>query len=137
MYQNYYEPNRDLEDEIIEEEVKEASVFMVPSPCVTFISSNHSCRAYCKWHENFFAHKTMKRTEFLSLMKLAVPQRKLKMGPLTSLEQSILSKILRSHDLGVLEESFYEKAPMSLLIFCKNRRSDHWLGDDYQGLYPR
>ena len=130
MHQLYYDNEKHTVEEN-EQETTAIPAFMKPSPCVD-ITENHPCYDYCKWHGIFFK-KIINPEEFLTLMKLSLPQRKLKMGPMTHVEKNLASILLGPENV---KETSYNMAPVPLVIFCKDRLSQKWQGDDI-GMYPK
>ena len=64
--------------------------YLEPSPCLN-ISQFPKCNDYCKWHNSFF--KAWPKDEFITLMKYALPQRKLSLDQNLSSEQNIGKKL--------------------------------------------
>jgi hypothetical protein len=101
--------------------------FMEQTPCLN-LSILDVCRPYCKWHkEIIMQNDKLERSEFMSIMKHSLPQRKLEMPPLKEVEYSLANKIF-----GFVEEKIHstELASMPLIIFCKNELDRKWHGDD-------
>ena len=98
-------------------------------PCKN-ISQEHPCKAYCDWHQTFFHWNMINKKEFLTLMKLSVPQGRLLMPSLSEAELGLTKKVF-----GTIVESSKPKeqkgiASMALVIFCKDTANKEWLGDD-------
>ena len=103
------------------------TIFMERTPCSN-LSNLDVCQTYCKWHKEFIIkNDKLERSEFMSIMKHSLPQRKLKMPPLKKIEYSLAKKIFGS----VKETNLsMELASLSLVIFCKNELDKKWHGDD-------
>ena len=66
---------------------------MEQTPCLN-LSILDVCRPYCKWHkEIIMQNDKLERSEFMSIMKHSLPQRKLEMPPLKEVEYSLANKI--------------------------------------------
>ena len=106
---------------------EEEKMFMEQTPCSN-LSSLDVCKTYCKWHEKFIIQNDkLERSEFMSIMKHSLPQRKLEMPPLKEVEYGLAKKIF-----GSVVETIptTELASMPLVIFCKNELDRKWHGDD-------
>lgn len=123
MFRKYYNYENVI-DETTEQQVPQMPIFMEPSPC-TNIENDHVCKKYCTAHENLIGNY-LSIEEFLTLMKLSIPQRKLKYESLSDAEMSLFSKIFGQDNL---KDNLKRVAPMALVIFCKYKRSQFWQGD--------
>ena len=123
MEYKYYQNTLEDTDEDTEQEILYTPAFNEMSPCPK-ITQNHSCYSYCKWHEKFVL-QDLPKLEFLTLMRLALPQGKIYMGNLTATEKSMIKKIF--NEIGNLENP---TSPNPFVIFCKNRRDQKWIGSE-------
>ena len=96
--------------------------YMLKSPCIEKRNLN-VCADYCNWSNEsqyFFSE-----TNFLSLMKYALPQPKI-LSEQDESEYEMMAKI-------VGKESLLKKpkvAPMPLIILCKYQKNKGWVGQD-------
>ena len=99
---------------------------IIKSPCSNN-SLGQNCKSYCDWHKSFFSLPQNKRKEFLSIMALSQPQRKLISQPLSQIELNLARKIFgATRQMDSLMTS-----SMPLVIFCKDRFDKDWIGDDF------
>ena len=81
------------------------------TPCAN-LKKFSTCKSYCHWHQKYFNGKN--KQEFLTIMKYAMPQRKMVMESTIS-EKELARKIFgESH----LKDSPKLITPMSMPIFC-------------------
>ena len=97
--------------------------YIEPSPCLANNTSYKSCNNYCKWHNTYF--KELNKTDFITLMKYAIPQRKLSLS-LTQAEQELAKKIFGNNFSGNMNHMF---APFSLMLFCY-KKNNGFMGDN-------
>ena len=109
----------------------------VPSPCLN-ITNEHPCQIYCDWHKTFFNGSIINRREFYTFMKYSQPQGKLMTGSLMSeAELNLTRKIFGAiKDKTLLVKKSPRISSMPLVIFCKEKIDQKWLGDDI-GLSPK
>ena len=133
MFIKYYgnEDNRTIESF---EETQQAQFSMKPSPCSN-VSEQNPCQTYCKWHESFFDWNSIRKEEFLVIMRYSLPQRKLKLLAMDEDEKNLTKKVFGAigEALNKTEEFF---APMPLVKLCKDQSYQKWLGDDI-GMIPK
>ena len=63
-------------DKYIDIQTVDSAKYMDPSPCLN-LKKFSKCTHYCMWHKNFF--QDIPRTEFLTIMKYALLQRKIRL----------------------------------------------------------
>ena len=131
MYNKTYGDRKEIVDNVFEQIQGEYLSPATPSPCLNS-SIEHNCQSYCQWHKTFFDSNGKKKAEFLALMKLSQPQRKLAMTPFTEAELSLTEQVFgktkdQSINDGIKSQMI---SSMPLLIFCKNKLDQEWLGDD-------
>ena len=100
----------------------------MPSPCKN-IAQGHPCHTYCQWHQALFDLTIHNQKEFLTLMKLSQPQRKLLMPSFSNSELSLTKKVFGS-TRGQKDKKSRNIASMPLVLFCKDSNDQDWLGDD-------
>ena len=105
--------------------------FLSPSICQT-INQDHQCQAYCQWHKTFFDQSLYDKREFFAMMKLSQPQRKLLIPAFSKAEMSLTKKVfgLDMSKSQQNQQNFKYFASMPLIIFCKDKLDQDWLGDD-------
>ena len=108
---------------------------MMKTPCSN-LTQSHSCEAYCQWHRIFFEWKALKVEEFFTLMKLSQPQRKLLNPTYSEAELSLTKKVFGAKDNQSLQNDFSLTTTMPLVIFCKDKSYQDFLGDDI-GLHEK
>ena len=96
--------------------------YLEPSPCYN-VSSYPQCKAYCNWHYKYF--KEWPKDDFITLMKFALPQRKLTLAS-TKAEGELAKKLFGKDSTGNLNHEF---APFFLTLFCY-QQSKGFEGDD-------
>ena len=71
------------------DEIMKTEDFMYTTyPCSLEKEENFSeCREYCKWHKDFF--EKWSRNNFLTVMRYALPQRKLNLEPIEPNEKEL------------------------------------------------
>lgn len=108
----------------------------IPLPCSN-VTQEHPCRSYCQWHKAFFQWSQISKKEFLTIMKLSQPERQLVSPPFSEAELSLSRKLFDiKSDLSMLDNKKTQNiASMPLIIFCKNKLDQEWLGNDI-GLGP-
>ena len=121
-----------INDEIVDnsyERIQQASISS--SPCSNLTNESH-CQAYCQWHKTFFSQKIITRQEFMTLMKYSLPQRKLLLPPINEVEWKLTQKVFTNSKTSSNTEKVHNThiASMPLIIFCKDRFDQKWLGDD-------
>ena len=128
---NEYHGDGDINEQQSFEETEIKTSFLKPSPCLN-ISDNHTCQKYCQWHNSFFNWNVINKMEFLSLMKYSLPQRKLVLPPITEAERNLTEAVFDSLSVeGNLNKNITNIfAPMPLVVFCKDKTDQKWLGDD-------
>ena len=82
------------------------------SPC-SKIEFYPQCIEYCKWHKTLF--NGWKKEEFLTIMRYALPQRKIILNPILPHEQNLALKLFGSNNLKFLDQKL---APISMALFC-------------------
>ena len=87
MYEEFSGKVKESEDDLFGKTVPVASS-IIPSPCKN-INKEHECKSYCDWHQTFFHWNIINKKEFLTLMKLSVPQGRLLMPSLSEAELSL------------------------------------------------
>ena len=97
--------------------------FMNKSPCLE-LNRYPECSTYCKWHNDLFTSQGM--TEFLTVMRYALPQRKILLDPIDLGERNIAEKLFGTKNTYDLSNLI---APMSQILFCQNRK-EGFAGDD-------
>ena len=96
----------------------------IKSPCLN-VTQHPECIDYCTWHNNYFS--TVKMHNFMTLIRYALPQRKLLLDPISiQHEKDIASKIFGKNKIKDPENM---NAPMSLSIFC-TRKDKGFTGED-------
>ena len=128
MYEEFFGKVEKPEGNIFGEPALVASS-ITPSPCKN-INQEHPCKAYCDWHETFFQWSLIDKKEFLSLMKLSMPQRRLLMPSLSEAEVSLTRKVFGTNDKSSKQKEQKSIASMALVIFCRDNINQDWLGDD-------
>ena len=128
MYEELFGKVEETEDTIFGEPKLNASSIK-PSPCKT-ISQEHPCKAYCDWHETFFHWSLMDKKEFLTLMKLSLPQRRLLMPSLSEADLSLTKKVFGANHGSSKPKKQTSIASMALVMFCRDDINEDWLGDD-------
>ena len=128
IYEKFYKSEDEEYDEITPIEKLKA---LTPSPCSN-VSQEHICRDYCEWHKSLIKKETFSNEEFLVLMKLSQPQRKILMEPMNDAEWNLTRKVFGS----INSEDIQDFASMPFVIFCKDRVDQRWHGDDI-GMTPR
>ena len=113
---------------IFTQTTEQEQLFVVPSPCKN-ITQGHPCNTYCQWHQALFDLTIHNQKEFLTLMKLSQPQRKLLMPSFSNSELSLTKKVFGS-TRGQKEKKSRNIASMPLVLFCKDSNDQDWLGDD-------
>ena len=85
------------------------------SPCKD-LDEYEICSVYCKWHAKFI--DDWEKEDFLTLMKFAIPQRKMLLKP-SSLDKEInlAEKLFGPENIKILEHT---TAPKFLVLFCHN-----------------
>ena len=127
MTHQYYDNNGDDHHEHeSEQEIVYRPPFDQASPCLN-ITSNHPCYSYCLWHKDFILNKIPK-SEFATLMKLALPQGKMYMGKITEIEKKMIRRIFG--DEVDFKDIMNPTSPNPFVIFCKNRRDQRWIGSE-------
>ena len=131
MYNKTYGDIKERVDNVFEQIQGEYLYPVTPSPCLN-ISNEHNCQSYCQWHKTFFNSNGKKKAEFLALMKLSQPQRKLTMTPFTEAELSLTEQVFGKTKDQYINYGMKSQliSSMPLLIFCKNKLDQEWLGDD-------
>ena len=114
--------DQDHEEFFIDEKIN-SLIYLEPSPCLN-ISKFPKCIDYCIWHNSFF--KTWPKDEFITLMKYALPQRKVSLNQNFSLEQNIATKLFGNKATKNLK---YSMAPSPLILFCYTK-DEGFTGDD-------
>ena len=102
--------------------------YLQPSPCLN-MTKYPQCSRYCNWHSKYF--KEWPKDEFITLMKYALPQRKLSLTS-TLPEIELAKRLFGSHAMVNLNHTI---APFSLVLFCY-QRSKGFTGDDL-GMYAK
>ena len=97
--------------------------FMKKSPCRKLDKST-KCIEYCNWHERIF--KEWGKDEFLTVMRYALPQRKIILDPIGLHEESLAKILFGPNSLKNLTQKL---APMSMPVFCY-REDVGFIGDD-------
>ena len=128
IYEEFYKSE---DEEYNEMSPIEKPIVLTPSPCST-VSKNHSCHDYCKWHKSLFNSDTLTYQEFLALMKLSQPQRKVVMEPINDAEWNLTMKVFgdANSESKKKTENLQDFASMPFVIFCKDRVDKKWQGDD-------
>merc|ERR1712095_50283 len=119
---NQYYGNSDEDDNHehdSEQEFVNRPPFDEVSPCLGNLTQNHPCYSYCLWHKDFIL-KQFPKEEFMTLMKLALPQGKMYMGNLKDTEKKMIQKVF-GNDVN-FKDSMNPTSPNPFVIFCKNRR---------------
>ena len=98
--------------------------YMKPSPCLN-IQQYTNCSEYCNWHKQVF--KEWQKDEFIALMKYAIPQRKVHIGPGRLQEMNMAKKLFGKHVKNKLTN---EMAPIPLILFCYRKDKEDYIGDD-------
>ena len=128
MYKEFSGKVEETENDMFGEPKLEVSSIR-PSPCKN-ISQEHPCKAYCDWHETLFHWSLIDKKEFLTLMKLSLPQRRLFMPPFSEAELSLTEKVFGTNDENSKSKEQKNIASMALVIFCRDNINTDWLGDD-------
>ena len=112
-------------------ETKQIVSSITPSPCKN-ISQENPCKAYCDWHKTFFdwSWSLIDKKEFLTLMKLSLPQRKLLMPSISEAELSLTKRVFGTNNENSKSKEPKNIASMALVIFCRDDIDKDWLGDD-------
>ena len=84
-------------------------------PCNNLIQYPE-CTNYCHWHKNYF--KQWPREEFLTIMRYALPQRKLSLEQVPQVEQRLAEKLFGRANVKDLKNSYPFWAPVSMALFC-------------------
>ena len=93
------------------------------SPC-TKLEIQSQCTEYCNWHKRLF--NALQKEEFLTIMRYALPQRKIILDPILPYEQKLAEKLFGPKNLKTLTQKL---APSSMAVFCF-RNDVGFLGDD-------
>ena len=99
------------------------------SPCLN-ASRYAKCNVYCNWHKTYF--NDWPKEDFITLMRYAMPQRKMNMSRTTPSEKKLAVGLFGNGATGALN---YTIAPYSLILFCY-QRSKGFEGDDL-GIYAK
>ena len=128
MYKEFSGSAEETEDSIfgVHENI---ALSVTPSPCKN-ISQAPSCKAYCDWHKTFFDWSIINKKEFLSLMKLSLPQRRLLLPSLSEAELSLTKRVFGTNDENIKSKEQKNIASMALVTFCRDDTNNDWLGDD-------
>ena len=127
---NQYYGNSDEDDNHehdSEQEFVNRPPFDEVSPCLGNLTQNHPCYSYCLWHKDFIL-KQFPKEEFMTLMKLALPQGKMYMGNLKDTEKKMIQKVF-GNDVN-FKDSMNPTSPNPFVIFCKNRRDQRWISSE-------
>ena len=109
---NDFESNAFHDDDVFLEEKKEFN-FFESSPCFN-LTRYPTCQPYCNWHRNHF-NDDFSKDEFITLMKYAIPGRKLSLDEVTPSELKIFEQLFGKDPTENLK---YSLAPFSLVLFC-------------------
>ena len=93
------------------------------SPCMN-PDQFPQCMEYCTWHKNLF--HDLKKSDFLTIMRYGLPQRKMALNPILPNEKEIAAKLFGTN---VIKDLNFNIAPMTLPIFC-HRKDKGFFGDD-------
>ena len=93
------------------------------SPCRE-IDQYPKCLDYCKWHKDYFSKS--KFEDFLTIMRYALPQRKIELEPFLPNEKEMAARLFGINRTRNLESSF---APSSMTTFCHIAEKGY-IGDD-------
>lgn len=130
MHEKYYESEEatlGLDQSDPERYNRKKLTFMQPSPCFQGQGGvSGDCQDYCTFHERL--QQVLNRTEFLTLMRLSLPQTKILMGDLNQYELELAKKIFGEKQ-DLLSPKYPQVSPMALAIFCKDRKDQSWTGD--------
>ena len=96
--------------------------FMDKSPCMQ-LNQYPECSTYCKSHNQLMASHDK---EFLTTMRYALPQRKIKLDPIDLEEKNMAEKLFGTKSILDLSNQI---APLSQVLFCQNRK-EGFAGDD-------
>ena len=129
MADQYYgnSDNDDHHEQDSEQEIVYRPPFDQASPCLENVTQNHPCHSYCLWHKNFIL-KQFPKIEFMTLMKLALPQGKMYMGDLKGTEKKMIQKVF-GNDVN-FKDFMNPTSPNPFVIFCKNRRDQRWISSE-------
>ena len=84
-------------------------------PCAE--SYNYTqCLKYCTWHKEFL--KDWTKEDFFTIMRYALPQRKVSLDPIVPYEKKIAEKLFGPDKITNLE---YFVSPMAMSIYCHNK----------------
>ena len=86
------------------------------NPCMN-VQQYPKCSNYCLWHKFFFAETT--KEDFLTIMKYALPQRKILQNQISQYEQKLAEKIFGTDK--IMKSLNNVIAPMSLVTFCHQK----------------
>ena len=120
--------NEDLKVTIDGEEL-DPFKYLEASPCLN-ISLFPQCNSYCNWHKVFF--NKFPKNEFITIMKYALPQRKLSLDSNLVSEKKIAKKIF-GMDAKMDLKYFMTASP--LMLFCY-KKDKGFIGDDL-GMFAR
>ena len=102
------------------------------SPCLS-LEKYPQCLDYCRWHKNLFKN-WKKKEEFLTVMRYALPQRKLmELDPIIPYEKELAAKVFGVDNIKNLEQG---AAPLSSIIFCHSKVHG-FTGDAVSGMKAR
>ena len=115
--------NIEVFEEFFDQELVNPS-YTKQSPCFDQIDHDHPCHDYCKWHKKFIDDIGLE--EFLTIMKFAIPQRKIMMEPMSK-EIEMAEKLFGKEK--VEKDSDTRISPVSPFVFC-HRVNQGYTGDD-------
>ena len=92
----------------------------------TILREIPECQMYCSWHESMFNSSGLDRKLFLTIMKLALPERKAELGKFSKEEWNLARNLFGE---PYTQEPNQMYTSTFLPLFCKLSKKDHWLGD--------
>ena len=103
----------------------DSELYVPQLPC-TDLKHYPECNEYCNWHSNYFTN--WPREEFLTIMRYAMPQRKLSLEPVPYVEQKLAEDLFGPDMITKLKNPIL-MTPIAMAIFC-HQSDKGFVGDD-------
>ena len=104
------------QDSYYETTLEHSLNFSALLPCLN-LEKYSSCREYCKWHIEY--SKDIPKKEFLTIMKYAMPQRKIISNLFKSGEKDLAQRLFGASNIKQPNKT---TSPISIPLFCHNKR---------------